>query len=67
MKQPGQVVIFKFPQTNLEYTKARPALLLAKVPGDYDDWLIRNNLSQWIRSGSLPGQETTNNAGRFRT
>jgi mRNA interferase MazF len=39
MKQPGQVVIFKFPQTNLEYTKARPALLLAKVPGDYDDWL----------------------------
>jgi mRNA interferase MazF len=125
MKQPGQVVIFKFPQTNLEYTKARPALLLAKVPGDYDDWLIcmvssklhqyiegldeiinpdspdfqqsglrtgsvirvtriavvagdilmgtigeisperlrkiRNNLSQWIRTGSLPGQEASNN------
>jgi mRNA interferase MazF len=40
MKQPGQVVIFKFPQTNLEYTKTRPALLLAKVPGDYDDWLL---------------------------
>jgi mRNA interferase MazF len=40
MKQAGQVVIFQFPQTDLEGGKFRPALLLGKLPGDYDDWLI---------------------------
>jgi mRNA interferase MazF len=40
MKRAGQVVIFKFPQANLEFGKPRPALLVAKLPGDYDDWLI---------------------------
>jgi mRNA interferase MazF len=40
MKQAGQVVIFRFPQTDLEEGKLRPALLLGKVPGEYDDWLI---------------------------
>jgi len=46
MKQAGQVVIFKFPQTNLEYRKPRPALLVAQLPGDYDDWLISMISSQ---------------------
>lgn len=46
MKQAGQVVIFKFPQTNLEYKKPRPALLVARLPGDYDDWLISMISSQ---------------------
>ncbi|HMV97254.1 MAG TPA: type II toxin-antitoxin system PemK/MazF family toxin [Anaerolineales bacterium] len=40
MKQSGQVVIFRFPQTDLEDGKMRPALLLGKLPGEYDDWLI---------------------------
>jgi len=40
MKQTGQVVVFRFPQTNLEEGKLRPALLLGKLPGEYDDWLI---------------------------
>lgn len=40
MKQAGQVVIFRFPQTDLEEGKFRPALLLGKLPGEYDDWLI---------------------------
>src|SRR4030067_3413625 len=40
MKQPGQVVLFRFPQTDLEEGKLRPALLLGKLPGEYDDWLI---------------------------
>ena len=40
MKQSGQVVIFRFPQTSLEEGKMRPALLLGKLPGEYDDWLI---------------------------
>lgn len=40
MKRAGQVVLFRFPQTDLETGKLRPALLLAKLPGEYDDWLI---------------------------
>jgi mRNA interferase MazF len=40
MKKAGQVVVFRFPQTDLNEGKLRPALLLGKVPGDYDDWLI---------------------------
>jgi mRNA interferase MazF len=40
MKQVGQLVIFRFPQTDLEEGKLRPALLLGKLPGEYDDWLI---------------------------
>jgi mRNA interferase MazF len=40
MKQAGQVVLFKFPQTDLEQGKLRPALLISKLLGDYDDWLI---------------------------
>jgi mRNA interferase MazF len=40
MKQAGQFVLFRFPQTNLGEGKLRPALLLGKLPGEYDDWLI---------------------------
>ena len=40
MKEAGQVVVFRFSQTVLEEGKLRPALLLGKLPGNYDDWLI---------------------------
>ena len=40
MKETGQVVVFRFPQTDLAEGKFRPALLLGKLPGNYDDWLI---------------------------
>ena len=40
MKQAGQIVLIKFPQANLEQGKLRPDLLVSKLPGDYDDWLI---------------------------
>ena len=40
MKQAGQVVLFRFPHTDLQEGKLRPALLLGKLPGGYDDWLI---------------------------
>jgi mRNA interferase MazF len=39
LKQAGQIVAFRFPQTDLEKGKLRPALLLAKLPNEYDDWL----------------------------
>ena len=40
MKRAGQVVLFNFPQTDFASSKIRPALLLARLPGGYDDWLI---------------------------
>lgn len=40
MKKAGQIVLFRFPQTNLNIGKLRPALLLNKTPGNYDDYLI---------------------------
>ncbi|GEM87744.1 type II toxin-antitoxin system PemK/MazF family toxin [Meiothermus granaticius] len=40
MKKAGQVVLFRFPQADLEEGKLRPALLVAKLPGEYDDWMI---------------------------
>lgn len=40
MKRAGQIVLFKFPQTDLVQGKLRPALLLGKLPSQFDDWLI---------------------------
>ncbi|WP_263818377.1 type II toxin-antitoxin system PemK/MazF family toxin [Salinibacter sp.] len=40
MKDPGQIVLFRFPRTDLAEGKLRPALLISEVPGPYDDWLI---------------------------
>ncbi len=40
MKQPGQIILFRFPQADLAQGKPRPALLIGKLPGQYDDWLI---------------------------
>lgn len=40
MKQSGNVVLFRFPQTNLAPGKPRPALLVGNLPGSYGDWLI---------------------------
>ena len=40
MIEEGQVVLFRFPQTDLKQGKMRPALVLRKLPGSYDDWLI---------------------------
>jgi mRNA interferase MazF len=40
VKKSGQIVLFRFPQTNMKQGQLRPALLLEKLPGSYDDWLI---------------------------
>ena len=40
MKNPGDIILFRFPKTDLNEGKLRPALLLGKIPGEYDDWLI---------------------------
>jgi len=40
MRQAGQVVLFRFPRTDLAEGKLRPALLPGRLPGEYDDWLL---------------------------
>ena len=40
MIREGQVVVFAFPQTDQKSGKLRPALVLRKLPGKFDDWLI---------------------------
>ena len=40
MIQEGKIVLFRFPQTNQAAGKLRPALVLRKLLGDYEDWLI---------------------------
>jgi mRNA interferase MazF len=40
MIQEGQIVLFRFPHTDQIPGKLRPALVLRKLPGPYDDWLI---------------------------
>jgi mRNA interferase MazF len=40
MIKEGDIVLFKFPQTDLEQGKLRPAVLIKKIPNDFDDWLV---------------------------
>jgi mRNA interferase MazF len=40
MAKAGQIVLFRFPQTDLTRGKLRPALVLGQLPGAFDDWLI---------------------------
>jgi mRNA interferase MazF len=40
MRKPRQIVLFRFPQTNHILGILRPALLIKKIPGAYNDWLI---------------------------
>lgn len=49
----GQIVLFRFPQTDLVAGKLRPALLLRRVPSPYGDWLICMVSSRLPRG--LPG------------
>ena len=51
MIQEGQVVLFNFPETDQTSKKLRPALVIRKLAGVFDDWLIcmiSSQLSQEI-------------------
>ena len=50
MVREGQVVLFRFPQTDGPEGKLRPALAICKLPGPYDDWLICMISSQLQRA-----------------
>jgi mRNA interferase MazF len=36
----GQVVLFRFPQTDQTSGKLRPALVIRQLPGQHKDWLV---------------------------
>ncbi len=40
MTSEGHIVLFRFPQTDQQVGKLRPALVIRKLPGQYNDWLI---------------------------
>jgi len=42
----GQIVLFRFPQTDQQAGKLCPALVVRKLPGRYEDWLISMISSQ---------------------
>ena len=37
---PGAVSLVRFPQSDLQKGKYRPVIVLAPLPGPFDDWLI---------------------------
>jgi mRNA interferase MazF len=38
--QPGDVLLARFPFSDLKGSKLRPAVVLARVPGKHDDYLV---------------------------
>lgn len=36
----GQIVLFRFPQTDQPGGKLRPVLVIRRLPGQHNDWLI---------------------------
>ena len=47
----GQLVLFRFPQTDQTAGKLRPALVLRRLPGQHNDWficMISSNLDQEV-------------------
>lgn len=53
MIEESQIVLFRFPQTDQQYGKLRPALVVRKLPGRYEDWLISMISTQL--SQEIPG------------
>jgi len=52
--KPGDISLVRFPRVNLQRGKYRPVLLLSKMPGPFDDWLIcaitsqlRHKVEEW--------------------
>ncbi len=36
----GQIALFRFPQTDQQPGKLRPALIVRRLPGQCNDWLV---------------------------
>ena len=64
----GDIILFRFPRTDLASGKLRPALLLKKIPHKYSDWLVcmistqvhqRIERIEWIYATKDEGFENT--------
>ena len=40
MRSPGQIALLRFPQADLVPGKLRTVLLISRLPGRYEDWLV---------------------------
>lgn len=40
IRRAGQIVLCRFPRTDLAAGKRRPALLIRPLPAEFDDWLV---------------------------
>ena len=60
VKKAGQLVLFRFPQTDLLPGKFRPALLLAPLPSGHRDWLVCMLSTQIAQA--VPGVDEVINA-----
>ncbi|MET3873219.1 hypothetical protein J3R74_003089 [Puniceicoccus vermicola] len=36
----GDLVLVRFPQTDLQQGRLRPVLLIREIPGEFDSWLV---------------------------
>ena len=52
--KPGNILLVRFPRADLQKGKYMPVLLLSKMPGPFDDWLIcaitsqlRHEVKEW--------------------
>ena len=61
----GQVVLFRFPLTDLSEGKLRPALVVRKLPGKFEDWLICMISSQTHQQIEGFDEVITENDGDF--
>jgi len=59
--KPGDISLIRFPRADLQRGKYRPVLLLCKMPGPFDDWLICAITSQ-LRHGVKGWDERVNRA-----
>lgn len=48
MTSEGDILLFRFPQSDLGVGKLRPALLIERIYGGFDDCLVLQ--AEWIRS-----------------
>ena len=67
--EPGHISLVRFPRSDLQEGKNRPVLLLSKLPGSFDDWLmcaitsqIRHEVTGWDEKVS-PSDNDFNKSG----
>lgn len=61
----GQTVLFKFPQTDQQIGKLRPALVIRRLPTPYNDWLICMVSSQLNQKQPVLDETITPNDSDF--